>query len=85
MAAKADTEVLGETPGKNEQIRKVFWSFFLAVAGLVLAEIVDPVTAEKNVAALPGIVPKGNYRQGATPLSVFPVGPLITADIYCSG
>jgi hypothetical protein len=45
-----------ETLGKNEQIKKVFWSLFLAIAGLVLAEIVDPVTAEKIVAALAGIV-----------------------------
>ena len=44
-----------ETLGKNEQIKKVFWTLFLAVAGLVLAEIVDPVTAEKIVGIIAGI------------------------------
>lgn len=54
-AMKADTEAVICTLGKNVQIRKVFWTLFLAVAGLVLAEIVDPVTAERIIGILSGI------------------------------
>jgi hypothetical protein len=35
--------------GKNEQVRKVFWTLFVAMAGLVLARVVDPVTAHQVV------------------------------------
>jgi hypothetical protein len=40
--------------GKNEQTRKVFWSVFLAVAGLMLAQVVDPPVAGRIIAALTG-------------------------------
>ena len=33
--------------GKNEQTKRVFWPLFLATAGLVLAQVVDPATAQK--------------------------------------
>lgn len=55
IAGKTDTEMIIETLGKNEQIKKVFWTLFLAVAGLVLAEIVDPGTAESIIGILSGI------------------------------
>lgn len=55
IARKTDTEMIIETLGKNEQIKKVFWTLFLAVAGLVLAEIVDPAVAEKIVGVIAGI------------------------------
>jgi len=55
LAMKADTEAILQTVGRNEQIKKVFWSLFLAVAGLVLAEIADPAVAEKIVAIIAGI------------------------------
>jgi hypothetical protein len=32
--------------GKNEQVKKVFWTLFVAMAGLVMAQVVDPVTAQ---------------------------------------
>ena len=54
QATKTDTEAILETFGKNEQMKKVFWALFLAVAGLVLAEIADPAIAEKILAALAG-------------------------------
>jgi uncharacterized PurR-regulated membrane protein YhhQ (DUF165 family) len=40
----ASTDAVLEQFGKNEQTRKVFWALFIAMAGLVLAEVVDPVT-----------------------------------------
>lgn len=43
--------------GKNEQTKKVFRALFLATAGLVLAQVLDPVTAEKLAEVLAGLVP----------------------------
>jgi len=43
--------------GKNEQTKKVFWTLFLATAGLVLAQVLDPVTAQKLAEILAGLVP----------------------------
>jgi hypothetical protein len=42
---------------KNEQVHKVFWTFFIAFAGLVLTQVVDPAAAEKIVETLAGFVP----------------------------
>jgi len=39
---KADTEAAINAFGKNEQVKKVFWTLFVAMAGLVLARVVDP-------------------------------------------
>ena len=55
QAVQVDTETIIAMIGKNEQIRKVFWTLFLTVAGLVLAEIADPVTAQQVIAALTGL------------------------------
>ena len=48
-AMKADTDAAIEAFGKNEQVKKVFWTLFVAMAGLVLARVVDPVTAQQIV------------------------------------
>jgi hypothetical protein len=56
-AMKADTDAVLDAFGKNEQVKKVFWTFFIATAGLVLAQMVDPAAAEKIVGMLAGIVP----------------------------
>ena len=55
QAMQVDTEAVIAVLGKNEQIKKVFWTLFLAVAGLVLAEIADPAVAEKIVGIIAGI------------------------------
>ena len=54
-AMKADTDAAIEAFGKNEQVKKVFWSVFAALAGLVLAQLVDPVTAQMIIEAITGI------------------------------
>jgi hypothetical protein len=36
---KADTDAVIDAFGKNEQIKKVFWTLFVAMAGLVMARI----------------------------------------------
>jgi len=56
-AMKVDTDAVLDAFGKNEQTQKVFWTFFAAFAGLVLAQVVDPGTAETVVEVLAGIVP----------------------------
>jgi hypothetical protein len=54
-AMKADTDAVLEAFGKNEKVRKVFWAIFLATAGLVLAQVLDPAAAEKVLSAMMGI------------------------------
>ncbi len=44
-----------EAFGKNGQVKKVFWAVFTALAGLVVARIIDPGTARQVVLALTGI------------------------------
>ena len=54
-AMKADVDVVIEAFGKNEQVKKVFWTFFIGMAGLVLARVVDPVTAQQIVGLIMGM------------------------------
>ena len=56
-AMKADTDAVLDAFGKNEQVKKVFWALFIATAGLVLAQVVDPVTARNvmNIIAGTGV------------------------------
>ena len=56
-AMKADTDAVLDAFGRNEQVKKVFWTFFIATAGLVLAQVVDPAAAEKIVGMIAGIMP----------------------------
>ena len=39
----------------NEQVKKVFWALFVAMAGLVLARVMDPVTAQQVVGLITGM------------------------------
>ena len=55
QAMKADTEAAINAFGKNEQVKKVFWTLFVAMAGLVLARVVDPVTAQQVVGIITGM------------------------------
>jgi hypothetical protein len=54
-AMKADVDVVIEAFGKNEQVKKVFWTFFIGMAGLVLARVVDPATAQQIVGLISGM------------------------------
>lgn len=56
QAMKADVNAIIETFGKNEQVKKVFWTVFAAVAGLVLTKILDPALAQQVIAVVSGIV-----------------------------
>jgi hypothetical protein len=55
MGMKADTGAVIDAFGKNEQVKKVFWTLFVAMAGLVLARVVDPVTAQQVVGMIMGM------------------------------
>ena len=53
---KADiSDAVIEAFGKNEQVKKIFWTLFIAMAGLVMARVVDPVTAQQVVGIITGI------------------------------
>ena len=54
-AMKADADAAIEAFGKNEHVKKVFWTLFVAMAGLVLAQVVDPATAQKIVGIIAGM------------------------------
>jgi hypothetical protein len=54
-AMKADADAVIDAFGKNEQVKKVFWTLFVAMAGVVLARVVDPVTAQQIVGAIMGM------------------------------
>lgn len=41
--------------GKNERVRKGFWNFFIGMTGIVLARVVDPVTAQNIVGIITGM------------------------------
>jgi hypothetical protein len=53
---KADTDTVIDAFGKNEQMKKVFWTLFVAMAGLVMARVVDPVTAQHVVEIISSII-----------------------------
>ena len=53
-AMKVDPEVVIDSFGKNEQVKKVFWTVFIVMAGLVMARVVDPETAQRMVQVMMG-------------------------------
>ena len=55
VTMKADTDAVINVFGKNEQIKKVFRTLFVAMAGLVMARVVDPVTAQRVVGIITGM------------------------------
>ena len=54
---KVDTDAAIDAFGKNEQVKKVFWILFVAMAGLVLARVLDPATAQQIVGIITSAVP----------------------------
>ena len=55
QAMKADTDAAIEAFGKNEQVKKVFWTLFISMTGLVLAQVLDPATAQQIVGMITGM------------------------------
>jgi F0F1-type ATP synthase assembly protein I len=56
-AMSVDTDAVLDAFGKNEQVKKVFWTIFIATAGLVLAQVLDPATAQRIVGTIAGLAP----------------------------
>ena len=54
-AMKADTDAAIDAFGKNEHVKKIFWTLFAAMAGLVVARVVDPATAQQIVGMITGM------------------------------
>ena len=54
-AMKADVDAAIEAFGKNEQTKKVFWTMFVSMTGLVLAQVLDPETARLMVGVITGV------------------------------
>jgi hypothetical protein len=54
-AMKADADAVIDAFGKNEQVKRVFWTLFIAMAGLVLARVVDPVTVQQVMGMITGM------------------------------
>jgi F0F1-type ATP synthase assembly protein I len=54
-AMKADADAVIYAFGKNEQVKKVFRTLFIAMAGLVLARVVDKETAQQVVGIITGM------------------------------
>ena len=52
QAMKADADAAIEAFGKNEQVKRIFWTLFVVMAGLVLTRVVDPVTAQQVVGVI---------------------------------
>jgi hypothetical protein len=53
-AMSTDTDTLIQLIGKNEQVKKVFWSVFVILAGFVLAQVVEPEVAREILALITG-------------------------------
>ncbi|WP_292370662.1 hypothetical protein [Methanoregula sp. UBA64] len=60
-----DVDAAIEAFGKNEHTKKVFWAVFVAVAGLVLARVLDPEAARQIVGVIAGMggEPPANYAR----------------------
>ena len=56
-AMDADTDAVLDAFGKNEQVRKVFWTLFIATTGLVFPQVADQDTAQRIVGIIAGIFP----------------------------
>jgi hypothetical protein len=54
-AMNADTNAVIDAFGKNEHARKVFWTAFVVMTGLVVTRVLDPATAQQVVAAITGL------------------------------
>jgi len=50
-----DTDTIIRLFGKNEQVNKVFWSVFIVLAVFILAQVVNPATAQEILRLLTGM------------------------------
>jgi hypothetical protein len=71
QAMKADADVVIEAFGRNQHVKKVFLTLFVVMAGVVLARVVDPVSAQQVVGINTGMGAfgrvSGTKKDSATP------------------
>jgi len=79
---KADADAIIDQFGKNEQIKKVFWTLFISIAGLFLAQVLDPATAQQIVGMITGC-PYRFEPAGSDIRSLF-IASGIPTDLYRS-
>jgi hypothetical protein len=48
----ADAQAVVDAFGKNEQVMKVIWALFIAIAGLVITKVLDPGMAQQVVGVI---------------------------------
>ena len=51
-AMKADMNGGIDLFGKNEQVKKVFWSLFVVMTGLMLAKVLDPASVQQVIGVI---------------------------------
>ena len=49
---QADAQVVVEAFGKNEHVMKVIWALLIAIAGLVITNVLGPGVAQQVVGVL---------------------------------
>jgi hypothetical protein len=49
-----DTDTIIRLFEKNEQVKKVFWTVFIILAGFIVAQVVDPLTAQEILRVITG-------------------------------
>jgi len=49
---QVDADAVIEAFGKNEQVMKVIWALFIAIAGLVITKVLDPGMAQQVVGVM---------------------------------
>ena len=54
-AMGAETDAVIDAFGKNEHVKKIFWSVLVAIAGLAITRVFDPATAQQLVNIFSGI------------------------------
>jgi len=52
-----DVNTVIDAFGRNEHVQKVFWGVFTVLAGLVLARVLDPATAQQIIGIVTGLAP----------------------------
>lgn len=56
-AMEVDTDAVLDAFGKNGQVKRVFWTLFITMAGLVLTDVLDPAMAQEVVGIIAALVP----------------------------
>ena len=79
---RADTDAVIEAFGKNEQVKKVFWTLFVAIAGLIEKEQVPLLYSSMELLFTQGplsLKPAPQFMAEALSIALFPDTPVYDA------